>query len=101
LVKNALEASKKGDTVDVFARTENGRVYFHVFNSGVIPDNIQPQIFYKSFSTKGGNERGVGTYSVKLLVEKYLQGSVYFVSNDNVKTIFTIEIPLMPKLTSN
>lgn len=91
LVKNALEAGKENGTVKVFAKSRSEKIFFHVFNDEVIPDSIQELIFNKSFSTKTGTDRGVGTYSVKLLVEDYLKGRVYFISDEDVKTVFTIE----------
>ena len=54
---------------------------------------MQQQIFQRSFSTKNGEGRGIGTYSVKLLVERYLEGSVEFVSDDAHGTVFTVIVP--------
>lgn len=53
------------------------------------------QIFQRSFSTKGGG-RGIGTYSVKLLTENYLQGRVAFVSTAEAGTTFTATYPIHP-----
>jgi K+-sensing histidine kinase KdpD len=94
LIKNALEATEINGSVHVYSICEEGNVKFNVQNNGVIPDNIQLQIFQRSFSTKAASGRGIGTYSVKLLVEQYLKGNVSFKSNTNVGTIFTIELPL-------
>jgi sensor histidine kinase regulating citrate/malate metabolism len=52
-------------------------------------------LFQRSFSTKASAGRGIGTYSVKLLVEQYLKGSVSFISDSESKTIFTLKIPLI------
>jgi sensor histidine kinase regulating citrate/malate metabolism len=57
----------------------------------VIPEGIREQIFMRSFSTKGAT-RGLGTYSVKLLTEKYLKGKASFLSNTSEGTVFTIEL---------
>ena len=94
LIKNALEATEVGGIVHVYSTRENGTVQLHVKNNVVIPKNIQLQIFQRSFSTKASSGRGIGTYSVKLLVEQYLNGNVSFKSNSNTGTIFTIELPL-------
>ncbi len=80
LMKNAVEASKNGDPVFTGAEENGSRVRFWVRNSGIIKEDIQQQIFQRSFSTKGLT-RGLGTYSVKLLTENYLKGKVSFVSN--------------------
>lgn len=93
LTKNAFEASTYGQTVEILCKKGNGNILFEVKNETIIPHNIQLQIFQRSFSTKGERGRGIGTYSVKLLIEKYLEGKVKFLSNKEDKTIFTITIP--------
>ena len=94
LIKNALEATDLNGSVKVFSQKDDHFISFSVFNDKVIPENIQLQIFQRSFSTKAISGRGIGTYSVKLLVEQYLNGKVYFNSNNEIGTIFTLEIPL-------
>ena len=42
-----------------------------------MPRQVQLQIFKRSFSTKGA-ARGLGTYSMRLLSERYLKGVVSF-----------------------
>lgn len=91
LIKNALEATEKNGTVMVDVKAENDKVCFRVKNDGVIPVNVQMQIFQRSFSTKG-QSRGIGTYSIKLLTETYLKGKVSFVSNESMKTEFYVRL---------
>lgn len=91
LVKNALEASDINGVVTVSAREEGSRIIFCVHNNGVIPENVRTQIFQRSFSTKDKN-RGVGTYSVRLMTENYLRGKVSFTSNEAEGTIFSVEL---------
>ncbi|MCC6650959.1 MAG: sensor histidine kinase [Candidatus Eisenbacteria bacterium] len=93
LVKNALEATPPGGTVTVSAELDGNELTASVHNDGVIPEAIQLQIFQRSFSTKGGAGRGIGTYSVKLLTERYLKGQAQFVSNDRIGTLFVIVVP--------
>ncbi len=93
LIKNALEASCIKDQVKVYCTIEADSVLFNIKNDIVIPEQIQLQLFQRSFSTKAANGRGIGTYSVKLIVEQYLKGSVFFISNSDSKTIFTLKIP--------
>jgi len=57
-----------------------------------MPLEVQRQLFTRSFSTKGTG-RGLGTYSIKLITEKYLQGTVSFVSNEEQGTVFTVRYP--------
>ena len=94
LVKNALEASTAGNVVRIYSESENGLIKFNVYNEKVIDESVKVQIFQKSFSTKNGLGRGIGTYSVKLLVEQYLNGRVYLQSTHGEGTIFTIELPV-------
>jgi len=50
-------------------------------------------LFQRSFSSKGSG-RGLGTYSMKLFGEKYLDGEVSFESDRIKGTTFTISLPL-------
>lgn len=93
LIKNALEAINPGGKVSLTAKEYGDNVRFVVANDGVIPKHIQLQIFNRSFSTKAKKGRGIGTYSVKLLIENYLKGKVSFVSNDENQTQFIIDVP--------
>jgi signal transduction histidine kinase len=92
LVKNALEAVGDGATVTLGAYPDGDAVCFTVHNESVMPPEIQRQIFARSFSTKGSG-RGLGTYSIKLITEKYLHGKVSFVSNEAEGTRFTLRYP--------
>ena len=91
MLKNALEATASQGTVNCGCRAKGKLISFWVQNMSVITEDIQMQIFQRSFSTKGDG-RGIGTYSIKLLVENYLNGKVSFVSNDKSGTIFTVEL---------
>ena len=94
LVKNALEASRAGGEVVIGCRNvSDEKVEFFVRNEGEIPHAAQLQIFNRSYSTKGTG-RGLGTYSVKLLTERFLHGRVHFVSAPEVKTTFFVEFPI-------
>lgn len=91
LLKNALEATEIGKEVTLKSSGNNDEVIFTVHNDAFIPQNIQSQIFQRSFSTKGVG-RGLGTYSVKLFTENYLKGKVEFVSKENEGTTFTVKL---------
>jgi K+-sensing histidine kinase KdpD len=93
MVKNALEASPVGGTVTVGCRVGTAGVCFSVHNPSVMPRTVQLQIFERSFSTKGTG-RGLGTYSMKLLSERYLGGRVWFSSTKGEGTTFYAEYPL-------
>ncbi|NDV23048.1 HAMP domain-containing sensor histidine kinase [Desulfovibrio sp. JC022] len=92
MVKNALEASEPGETITIGCQKQDDYVRFWGHNILFIPEKNQRQIFKRSFSTKGDG-RGLGTYSMKLLVEKYLKGKVWFESTPETGTIFSISLP--------
>jgi signal transduction histidine kinase len=96
MLENALEASRSGETVSVGCRRTGERVAFWVHNRSPMAPAIQGQIFQRSFSTKGDG-RGLGTYSMKLLTERYLRGTVSFTSAEEAGTTFTVEIPVQLK----
>lgn len=91
MIKNALEASFPGDTVTLYCKKESGKSTFTVHNKTFIPREIQLQLFKRSFTTKGTG-RGLGTYSMKLLGEKYLKGKVGFESTPEEGTTFFIDL---------
>ena len=93
LVKNAMEATPLGGTVTLFCIDDGDRITFGVTNPGVMAPEVQLQIFQRSFSTKGGTGRGIGTYSVKLFGERYLKGKVAFTSRELEGTTFTLSVP--------
>lgn len=92
LLKNALEASRPGDTVELGAAEREDRHVFWCHNPLPIPRAIQLQLFQRSFSTKGPG-RGIGTYSIRLLTEKYLGGQVTLHSEPETGTRFEISLP--------
>jgi len=87
MLKNALEASMLGDTITLRAIPDPHGVTFAVHNPLPMPRKVQLQVFQRSYSTKGAG-RGLGTYSIKLLSENYLQGKVWFESSEDRGTTF-------------
>ncbi len=87
MVKNALEASTRGDVVTLRVLPDAAGVTFAVHNPLPMPRKVQLQVFQRSYSTKGAG-RGLGTYSIKLLSENYLQGKVWFESSEDAGTTF-------------
>ncbi|MDA8132163.1 MAG: HAMP domain-containing sensor histidine kinase [Elusimicrobia bacterium] len=94
MLKNALEAEKPGAIITLACRRTGAGVLFSVHNPGRMPDDTRYQVFQKSFSTKGAG-RGLGTYSIRLLTEKYLKGKVSFTTGAQ-GTTFTVELIVMP-----
>jgi len=91
MLMNALEATPRGGTVTLGLNKEEGKAVFWVKNRTVMPESVKLQIFKRSFSTKG-QDRGLGTYSIKLLTEKYLGGEVGFTSEESEGTTFWVKL---------
>jgi len=93
LVKNALEACPPRQTVTLGCELIAGqKIRFWVHNPTPMPREVQLQVFNRSFSTKGPG-RGLGTYSVRLLTEKYLKGVAGFTSSPEQGTTFFVTFP--------
>jgi signal transduction histidine kinase len=94
MIKNAIEASRPHETVTIRCMVKNSAVVFEVHNAAVMPKTVQLQLFQRSFSTKGIG-RGLGTYGMKLLSERYLKGKVSFRSSRQAGTVFSARYPLI------
>jgi signal transduction histidine kinase len=94
MVINALEATPEGGSVQLSSLLDNDAVVWKVWNDTYIPKDIQKRIFQRHFSTKSKVSRGIGTYSMKLFGEKYLNGEVGFLSSKDEGTTFTFKLPL-------
>ena len=93
LVMNAFEATPVGGLVRVDYHRETGRRAFTVRNPAVIPPAIAARIFQRSFSTKASGGRGLGTFGLRLLAERYLAGRLHFTTGEPEGTRFTLELP--------
>jgi hypothetical protein len=58
-----------------------------------MPEVVRRQVFRRSFSTKSPVGRGIGTYSAKLITERYLGGSLTFTSSEEQGTTFAVTLP--------
>ena len=93
MVTNAFEATPAGGTVRLWTRGDTDSIEFCVWNEGEIPKPTAVQIFFRSFSTKEGTGRGIGTFSMKLFGERYLGGKIGFTSTEADGTIFSLTLP--------
>ena len=93
MVTNAMEASDPGDRVELRAEAERDVVEFCVWNRRAINDAVALRIFQRNFTTKDGEGRGLGTFSMKLIGERYLGGDVGFHSDEAEGTRFWIRLP--------
>ncbi len=96
MITNALEAScmEQGLGVKIWIEEEEGWLAFRVWNAQAIPPDIALRVFQLHFSTKAEAGRGIGTYSMRLIGEQLLGGSVQFTSSKEVGTVFRFALPL-------
>jgi len=92
MLKNALEATLPGGTVSMEVVSGGDGLEFSVHNDAVMSEEVKMQLFQRSFSTKGAG-RGIGTYSIKMLTEKYLGGKVFFSSEPEEGTTVRVTVP--------
>jgi len=95
MLNNSLEAIEENGEVTVGCNVIKDKIEFWVNNKGIMSPEISLQIFQRSFSTKGRN-RGLGTYSMKLL-STFLDGKVEFTSSKEVGTTFRAIYPIKMK----
>jgi signal transduction histidine kinase len=102
LLNNALESlracNKTNLSITIIATTclTTRQHTFIIEDNGLgISSHLLPQIFSPGFSTKlTRHNQGLGLYIVKQLVENELNGTISVKSKPNVKTAFTVTIPL-------
>lgn len=93
LLKNAIEASSRGDVIKIGCKPVKGSIEFSIHNNSALTEEVQINLFRRPVSTKGQG-RGIGIYSVKMFAERYLKGKVNFKSQKSDGTTFYINLPL-------
>ncbi len=93
MLKNALEAKNNSPVITLGCSNTGNKVAFFVHNYAYISHSQAKNVFQPMWSTKDHN-RGLGTYSIRLIGEYYLKGKVYFDSFPDQGTTFTIELPV-------
>ncbi|MBU4264040.1 MAG: PAS domain-containing sensor histidine kinase [Proteobacteria bacterium] len=93
MVINAFEATGPAGEVKIRINTGEKNIAFTVWNDQPIPENIHLRIFKRHFSTKPGDGRGIGTFSMKLFGEDFLKGKVDFTSSVQDGTVFRFTLP--------
>lgn len=94
LLKNAEQSIPEGrkGKIDVVAFETQGLVRINVKDNGAgIPEEIQQKLFTPNFTTKNTGT-GLGLAMVKNIVESF-SGTISFVTDINVGSIFTISLP--------
>ena len=96
MVKNALEASRPGESVTLGCDAEAaGGIALWVHNPAVLGEETRMRLFEKGFSTKGVG-RGFGTYGMRLFARQCLGGDVTFESSPENGTRFILRLPAQP-----
>lgn len=94
MITNALEATQENGIVNIYVLKEDIKITFYVWNEKVIPNDVALRVFQRNFSTKEGDGRGLGTYSMKFFGEEILNGKVGFQSSDQKGTTFFFSLPI-------
>jgi len=93
MLKNALEATAAGGEVRLNLECAERSITFSAWNRQFMPEDIARRIFQGHFSTKREAGRGLGTYAMRLLGERYLKGRVDFTTSEQEGTWFRITLP--------
>jgi len=92
LVKNAVEASPRGETVAVSLDTDGELGLITVHNQGAVPEEIRDR-FFEKYSTSGKQRgTGLGTYSARLMAETQ-RGSIALESTGPEGTTVVVRLP--------
>jgi signal transduction histidine kinase len=92
ILKNALEACPTGQAVSFSHGREAGQSVIRIWNPMAVPAEVQPHLFRHPYSTRGPG-RGMGAYGARLLLERYLGGTLTFATSEQDGTTVTVEIP--------
>lgn len=100
MLVNAFEATEAGGEVHLKVDRTESVQRFAVHNASFITPAVAARIFHRHFSTKQGSGRGQGTYAMRLLAERLLQGKLGFCTDAEQGTTFFLELPLQPQQCS-
>jgi len=95
LIKNAVEASPEGESVDVTLRGEDGHVVIDIHNKGVIPPEVRERFFepYATSGKPGGT--GLGAHSARLIALAH-SGEITFTTDEAEGTHLLVRLPVAP-----
>ena len=98
LLRNAAEAVKPGETVNI-ELTDGDSVTIRISNPGRVPAEIC-DCFFEKFVTAGKkNGTGLGTYSARLIAEAH-DGTIAMETSDETGTVLTVSLPKRGKSRS-
>ena len=95
VVKNAIEASAPGDTVEFRVHQDARRAYLTIRDSGLgMDEEARDRIFEPFFTTKNSGT-GLGLPMTQQIIEEH-QGKISVTSEPGEGTTFEISLPLRP-----
>jgi K+-sensing histidine kinase KdpD len=92
LIKNGLEASEEGQEVSLAFRNY-GVAVFSVHYETAPPGRVRLELLRKAASDKSISGHEIGTYSAKLITERYLGGSFSFTRSEERGTTYAVTLP--------
>lgn len=95
LLKNAIEASPKNETIEIYSTQMDGVVSVHIINKGErIPEDVISKIFDRFYTTKKAkNGTGLGLAIVKKVAE--IHNAKMDVQSTEEKTEFIISLKIV------
>ncbi|WP_114418948.1 ATP-binding protein [Marinospirillum perlucidum] len=104
LLDNALDATRQqqgeGGRVALSMTDLGHDLIFEIEDQGPgIPEDLQERIFERGYSNKPGEDRGIGLYLVRQLVERW-GGSVTVESLQPTGSRFTLYLPKVPPMAA-
>ena len=98
LLKNAIEASPKNQTLAITLRDEEMAIVA-IHNHGAVPEDIRERFFEKYVTRGKTNGTGLGTYSARLMVETQ-EGDIHLESSADECTTVTVRLPKKARQTA-
>ncbi len=91
LIKNAVEASPAGSTVDVSLSYVSGIPTIHIRNKGEVPASVRERFFDKYVTEGKEAGTGLGTYSAYMAAQTQ-GGSIVLDSSEAGSTLVTVQL---------
>lgn len=92
LMRNAAEASREGDCINVSFSIEPQNMVVAICNTGLVPAEIRDRFFNKYVTAGKAQGSGLGTYSARLVTEA--QGGTIAMNTDEARGTTTVTVRL-------
>ncbi len=91
LIKNAVEASPKQETITLSLEKKGEECFITIHNQGAVPAQIRQRFFEKYITAGKSQGTGLGTYSAKLMAET-LGGGIAMQTSAESGTAITVRL---------